>query len=307
MSPSTDRTVHSVLLRTRYLWAAAGAGYLLLFWPTLTTFAYDCWETPDYSHCLAIPAICLGIVLANRRELGAVESRRSLIGFAVLVVALLVFFAGYGAGRTNVIERIGLWVSLVAGVWFVFGSKLIVAKPFPFFYLLLAIPPPFVIFDSLRLELQRIATRISGDVLRLSGFDVIVRGNVLQVESELLEVADACSGIRSLFAIVATSVLFAYLFRTGIYKGALIVVTSIPITVAINVLRILIVSVALASFDVDLTEGLIHDGLGLGVFAISLGLLYLSWLLYDWLFPARQRTTAPTPMPTPAEQTPETI
>lgn len=303
MGLATNSTVHSVLTRNRYLWVTAVTGYVLLFWPTLTTFASDCWETPDYSHCLAIPAICFGIVLANRKHLGSLESRRSLFGLVVFILALLLFFAGYTAGRTNVIERIGLWGTLVAGVWFAFGSKLIRAKPFPFFYLLLAIPPPFLMFDSLRLQLQSVATRASGDLLHLMEYDVVVRGNLVQVNEELLEVADACSGIRSLFAIVATSVLFAYLFRTGVIKGALLVLTAIPVTVFSNVLRILIVGVALTSFDLNLTGGFAHDALGLLVFGLSLILLYLTWLLYNWLFPSRCQTEDQVPTPQAMETT----
>ena len=283
-SPGTpSSTTIAEVLRTQRVALLLAAGALIaLFWPVLTGLVEFWSDDPDFSHGFLVPAISVGILVANRRQLGALPSRRGVLGLALLVASLAVFGAGY-LTRTNVVQRAGLWGSVIGATWFVFGSGLLKTKPFPFFFLLFMFPPPYRILSGIRLALKSFATQLSADCLRLAGFAAEQQGNLLEVGDHQLEVADACSGIRSLMAIVATAALFAYLFRTGWVRGALLIATAIPVTLAVNVLRILIVAFALVQFDIDLTTGWPHDVLGLVVFALSLALLFVSASFYEWL------------------------
>ncbi len=261
----------------------AVAAYVALFWPALVELVGFWNEDPDFSHGFLVPVIAGAILWGNRESLGKLESRSSPVGFGLVGIFLGIFFVGY-LTRTNIIQRVGLWGTLASGCWGVFGTALLRAKPFPFFYLLLAIPPHYALLNSVRMSLKGYATMISCDSLNLIGINALQQGNLLVIDQHRLEVADACSGIRSLMAIVATAMLFAYLFRTGAWKGSLLVLTAIPVTILVNVLRILTVAVALVSFDINLASGTVHDMLGMIVFAISMVLLYTSWLFYKWLF-----------------------
>jgi exosortase len=285
LAPHTNGevTVASYLRHNVLAISIAAAGFVALFWPTLRGLVGYWYEDPDFSHGFLIPVISGVILFANRKDLGDLAARRSMRGLVILVVSIVVLLAG-SLSFTNILERLALWGAIVGAVVFVLGPALVRRKPFPFFFLLLAIPPPFFLLTPLRLALKGFATRLSADVLLALGYGALPQGNVLSIGEHRLEVADACSGVRSLMAIVSTAVLFAYLFRTGFWKGAALTATAIPITVAVNILRIIIIAVALVSFQVDLTQGAAHELVGFAVFSLSLGLLYASWRFYDWLF-----------------------
>jgi exosortase len=197
---------------------------------------------------------------------------------------------------TRIIERLAVWGAIVSSLWFLFGARFLRTRPFPYFYLLLCIPPPFFLLSPVRLALKSFATRLASDALVLLGFPARPEGNILAIAEIRLEVADACSGIRSLMAVTATAVLLAYLFRMGFWKGTLLTATAIPITVVVNVLRLVVIAVALTSFQIDLTSGWSHDMLGFAVFGISLSLLFAASRFVEWFFlwtPTRKEATRP--------------
>jgi len=290
----TERTptVADWLRRGALPLALAGTAYLVLSWPALVELASFYGEDPDFSHGFLVPLISAAILWSNRSTLGALPARPSAAGLASVVFFLGVFFVGH-LTRTNIIQRVALWGVLTSGCWAACGPALLKAKPFPFLFLALAIPPHHALLSSIRLGLKSYATMISADVLALLGVVATPQGNVLVVDQHRLEVADACSGIRSLMAIIATAFLFAYLFRTGALRGTLLVMTAIPVTILVNVLRIVIVAVALVRVDIDLTAGLSHQTLGLIVFCVSVAALWGSWTFYQWLF--RWRTYCARP------------
>lgn len=282
-SLNQECTVASYLRQNTPVLTLAAAGFVMLFWPTLRGLIQDCLEDPDFSHGLLIPFISGAIVFSNRGLLGSLVVHKSIAGLILLLGSVLVLIAGC-LSFTNTVERLALWGAFVGAVAFLLGSAVIRRQPFPFFFLLLAIPQPFFLVAPLRLGLKGFATRLSADVLLAFGYSALPEGNILLLGEHRLEVADACSGIRSLMAITSTAILFAYLFRTGLWKGLVLTLTAIPVTLAVNILRIIMISVALVSFQVDLTHGAVHEMVGFGVFSISLGLLYVSWRFYDWLF-----------------------
>ncbi len=291
LSAPAEPTVARRIRNDALLYTAAAIGGVLLFWPTLTKLFNHWMNEPDFSHGFVIVGVSGAILVANRRELGSMTGRRSLAGLAFLVASLLLYFLGYRT-MTNVFERLGLWGALVGSVWFLFGTKFLFARPFPYFYLLFCIPPPFVVLSPLRLALKTFATQLSSDVLVLMGIPAIAEGNVLALSDCRLEVADACSGIRSLMAITATAVLMAYLFRAGILKGAILTVIAIPVTILVNVLRLVVVASALTEFQVDLTTGWPHELVGFAVFGVSLVFLYAGYRFLDWWFRWRPVTEA---------------
>jgi exosortase len=285
----TAPTIGELVQQQRVGLSLAAAGYVALFFPALWTLGKDWASYEDYSHGFLVPLISLVILWANRRTLASLAARGlPVAGAGLLAVALLVFLFGVRT-NTNLFQRAGAWGALLSGVVLAFGSSVLRAKPFPFFFLLVSIPPPYFLLGQFRLTLKTFATRLSSELLGAFGFTAAPEGNVLVINGERLEVADACSGIRSLMAIVATALLLAYLFRSGFWKGALLTLTAVPVTVLVNVLRIVIVAVALASFGIDLTHGVVHDVVGFCVFGLSLVFLYASWVFYEWLFAWRAK------------------
>jgi exosortase len=258
------------------------AGFLLLYWPVLAGLGESWTEDPDLALSFAIPPVSAVVLLKHRRSLADLAARRSLSGLCIVLVSLGIFLSSYVC-FTNFSQRLAVWGTIVGAVWFTLGSGVLRAKPFPFLFLLLAIPPPDVLMGSLRITLKDLATRVSADILGMPGWHASPQGNILVLDDLRLEVADACSGIRSLLATVASAVLLAYLVGAGWVRGSLLLATAIPVTILLNVLRVVIMAACLKAFDLDLTQGLRHQALGYAVFAAGLGLLYAFWRFFDWL------------------------
>jgi exosortase len=264
------------------LFCVLGGG--LLFWPAIRELVGVWASDPNFSHGFLVPAIAAFSLHSRRRQIAVLPARKSLAGLAVLVASLIAFAAGH-LTLTNFPRNLGLWGACTGGAAFLCGLKLLRAQPFPFFVLLLAIPPPLILFSPFANGLRGIATELAAASLRLAGVPCLTQGSILSFSGGLeVEVADACSGIRSLLSIVLVAVLLAHLLRSGFWKGCLLTLTAVPITVLVNVLRIDLVSVALVKWGLDLTEGWVHTALGIAVFLASLVLLYASWRLYSRVF-----------------------
>ena len=283
VDPYATTTVAEILRKNAFVLFLATLAYLVLFGPTLMNLAAYWSEDPDFSHGYLIPVISAVILWGKRAEIAKLKARPSMLGLISVGFFVCLFFVGH-LTRTNIVQRVALWGTLISGCWAAFGFLLLRSNMFPSLYLLLAIPPHYALLNSVRLELKGYATVLSADVLGLFGVDASPQGNVLLAEGARLEVADACSGIRSLVAIIATATLFAYLFRAGFLRGSILVATAIPVTILINVLRIVTVAVSLIFLDVDLTAGAPHEALGFIVFGLSILALYASWAFYQWLF-----------------------
>ena len=274
-----DETVASFIKAHAVGLAAGLLAALVLFWPTLRDLVTTWADDPNYSHGFVVPIIAAALLHADRQKLGELKAERSLWGLAFLAASLLVFALGY-TSFTNVLQRFGLWGVFIGSIWFLLGSGVVRAKPFPFFLLCFSIPPPTIVFIPFSSALRQLASRLAAGLLGLLGFETSRAGSILTIGEHQLEVVDACSGIRSLMSILLIAALLAYLLRAGFWKGLLLMVTAVPITVAVNVLRIVLVGLALAAFDIDLTAGIVHSGLGIAVFLVSIVLLYGSWRFY---------------------------
>ncbi len=287
----SDDTVAGYLRAHLAAVALSVAAFLLLFATTLRDLAFAWYRDGEISHGFLVVAGSAAIVFARRRAIGAAPARISFLGLSVLLAGLVLHFFGR-ARFTDFATSFGLWAAVLGSAWFVLGARAIGACPFPFFFLAFAVPPPNSILGPMRLGLRTIATRMSADILGSIGIEAVQSGNVLFAGDRELEVADACSGIRSLLVIVASAILFAWLFRAGWSRGAMLALAAIPITVAVNILRIVFLAVALVRFRTDMTEGAVHEAVSIAAFAASLGLLYACLRFLRWLVPARKEARA---------------
>jgi len=286
--PAVDETIGSFLRRNALGAAIAAGAFCLLFGRTMADLGRFWAKDGDYSHGFLIPPACALILYLHRERLAGLPARRSLAGLAVLLLGLASFFVGRFT-ITDFFTRSGLYVSLIGCIWFLLGGRLLRACPFPFFFLAFAFPPPAFLFGRLRKELRDFATQASTDLLSGMGYEAVQNGNTLMVGENAYGVEDACSGIRSMMVIIAAAAFYAYLFRAGPVRGAILILTAIPVTVAVNILRILIVVVSKESHGLDLTRGTVHDALSVAVFGISLVFLYVSLRFYDWLVPRKAK------------------
>lgn len=279
----SPETIGDFLGRHRWALALAAAVFVGLFLPTILMLLRFCLQEDDFSHCLIVPFVSGWILFANRRKILEIPARGSLAGLAILVASLLLFAFGYLTTR-SIFQRLGMVGCSIGLTAFLLGSELLRRHPFPFLFLFLSIPVPYVYYLKISLALRAFATALSAGILHGAGVPVMDEGNLLVVGTHRLGVEDACSGIRSLMAIVTIAVLFCHLFRTGLLPGLVLIAISIPVTILVNILRIFVTAWVLQGYEVDLTRGLVHESMGMILFAISLVFLYAAWLFVRWLF-----------------------
>jgi exosortase len=146
---------------------------------------------------------------------------------------------------------------------------------FPLIFLVLMIPIPAIVFAQITFPLQILASKLSAWLLPLLGVPVFREGNVINLPAMPLEVAEACSGIRSLLSLTTLAIMYGYLLEKRIGIRVLLGLASIPIAVAANGLRIVGTGLLVQYWDPDKAEGFFHAFSGWLIFVVSLLMLFV--------------------------------
>ncbi len=159
---------------------------------------------------------------------------------------------------------------------------------FALLVLLLAIPLPAIIFNQITFPLQILASKLASALLPLFGVPVLREGNVIELPLMKLEVAEACSGIRSLMSLFTLAVFYGYFLEKSNWRRVALALASIPIAIAANAVRILGTGLCVQYWDPDKALGFFHEFSGWVIFLVSLACLYLVHRAMS-LFPAKRR------------------
>jgi len=229
---------------------------------------------PDFSHGFLIPLFAAFLLWDKRAELGAAAIAPSWSGLWMVALGLFELLLGV-FGADLFLQRTS-FVLLAAGlVWTLLGRAMLGRVKFVLFVLLLAIPLPTILFNQITFPLQLLASRFASDLLPLAGVPVLREGNVIQLPAIQLEVAEACSGIRSLMSLFTVAVIYGYFLEQGTKRRVLLALASLPIAVAANVARIFGTGLCVQYWDPDKAMGFFHEFSGWLMFLVSLGCLYL--------------------------------
>jgi len=175
---------------------------------------------------------------------------------------------------------------LVAGMVVLFaGWNFFRALFFPWAFLFLMIPIPAIIFNQITFPLQILASKIAAATLPFFGVPVLRQGNVMVLASQILQVAEACSGIRSLMSLMTLAIIYGYLMEKRLLVRYVLALASVPIAVAANSFRIITTGLMVQYWDPDKAEGYFHASWGWIVFVISLLMLYGLHLLIRSMWP----------------------
>ena len=199
---------------------------------------------------------------------------------AVLLAGLL--------GAELFLSRIAMIGTLVGGILFVLGWQHLKRLIFPVAVLLLMIPIPAIIFNQIVFPLQLLASRVGETSLSVVGVPVLREGNVIVLANTTLEVAEACSGIRSLISLLTLGIVYGYFtdHRTGVRVA--IALSTIPVAIVANGLRVAGTGIAAHYYGPAAGEGFFHAFAGWMVFVVAFLMLFLIMRLVLWLAPAAQ-------------------
>ena len=274
-----------------YLWWQVGVVVLLtlcLYLQVLGRLAVQWSRDANFSHGFLVPAFSAFVLWRNRARLRNLSSEPCSGGLWIMLGAVCVLVVGI-LGSELFLSRVS-FVLMLAGVIVVFwGWDHLRAVRFPVLFLLLMIPLPAIVFNQLTFPLQILASKLAATALPLLGVPVLREGNIITLPAMSLEVADACSGIRSLFSLITLGVICGYTVRERRWLWALLILAAIPVAVFANALRIIGAGLLVQYWNANKAEGFFHAFSGWFVFLLSLGMLI--WLR-QILFSARASSGA---------------
>jgi exosortase len=275
--------------------ALAAVGFAAAYGAVLARLARD-WGTDDnFSHGFLIVPLAVYFAWERRdRLVRAAAGSPSNLGLVVVLGSLFLLVAGV-LGAELFLTRISLLGALAGSVLFIMGWRALKVLAFPLAFLLLMIPIPAIIFNQIAFPLQLVASQFGEVVLSASGIPVLREGNVIVLAHTSLEVAEACSGIRSLISLLALGIVYGYFTdpRNGV--RVLLAVATIPIAIVTNGARVAGTGIAAHYYGPEAAEGFFHTFSGWLVFAAAFLLLFLTTTILLKVLPQPRRSAAPIP------------
>lgn len=236
-------------------------------------------NTEEYSHGFLIPLLAAFFIWQKKDRLAKITFRGDWYGVILLIMGISLLVVGELATLFTIIQY-GFLLALVGIVLAFVGRAAFKEIWVPLAFLIFMIPLPQFLYGSLSTQLQLISSEIGVLVIRMFGISVNLQGNVIDLGLYKLQVAEACNGLRYLFPLMSVAFLCAYMFKAPFWQRALIFLSSIPITVIMNSIRIGIIGVLVEYWGVGMAEGFLHDFEGWVVFMACMALLLSEmWLL----------------------------
>jgi exosortase len=233
----------------------------------------DWWNDPNFSHGFLVPLFSLFLVWQDRKRLSELPLRPAWFGLLVMAGAMVVLVVGT-LGAELFLSRSSL-IFLIAGIVIYFlGWGHFRALLFPVGFLFLMVPIPAILFNQITIPLQFLASQMAGGLVSELGVPVLRQGNIIQLPGMTLEVAEACSGIRSLMSLTTVAVIYAYFLESKFMPRFLLSVSAVPIAVIANGLRVTGTALLAYYWSKEAAEGFFHNFSGWLIFVLSLLMLF---------------------------------
>lgn len=250
-------------------------GFAVLYWQVLAKLVMDWYHDDNYSHGFLIVPIAAYFAWERRARLKATPPDGSILGLVVVIGSIAVLLAGI-LGSELFLTRISIVGVLTGGVLFMLGWKHLRVLAFPLAFLLLMIPIPAIIFNQIAFPLQLLASRFGEAAMGMADVPVLREGNVLILANTTLEVAEACSGIRSLVSLLTLAIVLGYFSDRRLWVRLCVALSSIPVAVITNGFRVAGTGIAAHRFGAAAAEGFFHEFSGwlvfVAAFALTLGI-----------------------------------
>jgi len=231
------------------------------------------WARDDnYSHGFLVPFIAGFFVYQRAGSLKKARVSPMSAGFFVLIAGFMLLIIGY-TGTELFTMRFSLIVVLAGMVLYFFGLETFNILLLPIVFLFFMIPLPYIIYDAIAFPLKLFIAKYSVNILESLGVIILREGNIIMLPNITLEVADACSGIRSLMSLITLSVALAFIVNTTTIMKAVIIFSAVPIAVITNALRVIITGILAQYWGGKIAEGFFHEFTGFMVFGVAIILL----------------------------------
>jgi len=276
MKPTTIKI--SILL---ILWAA-------IFYPVYPDL-FSAWlgsSNSDNSYGILVPFISLYFIWTKKDRLEQAEFAASSSGLVILIASLLMYLVSY-AGGVVFLQRMMIVLSLNGLVLYLFGKEIYRLLLFPLLFLFFMVPIPESVVGLISFPLQTYATIISSKIIQWCGIPVYREGHMLYFTQTQLEVAEACSGIRSISALLMLSVIFMHQCNNNTKLKTIIVLSSVVIAFIANILRVSGTGILAHFFGAGVARGFLHEFSGMAVFAFGFVMMFVEYKLLNRIWTSK--------------------
>jgi len=267
------------------------AFFIWAFWYSFIDL-WRVWQSnADYSAGQLVPLAVIYMVAVRRRAFGGLALTFGLLGLGVFAFGLIANLLGNYYLYAS-LQNVGLVVCANGLVMTLLGWQGYKRVWYPLLFLLLMIPLPGRVHDAVMLPLQGFGTLVSAGVLEIIGVPVVRYGHILEVGGHQVAVAEACSGLRMALAFLIVAGVVAYLIRRPGWQKVTVLLSSIPIAIICNVIRIVMAACLYGAGYDWLAQGTMHDMAGLLMMPAALCLILLELRLLSKLVPASNEAEA---------------
>ena len=289
-SMTTEPGVPSDAERMKMVYVTCGAIVVLfgIYFPILSNMVHHWTVVEDYQHGFIIAPLALFFAYERRWDLEDAQINGSWLGLIPLVIGLTSLSIGR-LGTELMTMRGGFLFTLIGLVLLLLGRKVFKILAFPLFFLFLMVPLPQSLVNTVAFPMQLVAAKFAVMSLQELGIPALVEGNIIHLAHTELFVHEACSGLRSLMALVTLGVVFAYFFKRGsIGIQLLLVVSTIPIAIFVNAFRVALTGFLAHYFGEEAAGGPVHDFQGIITFGMAFFMLLGEGRLIEFLLGLRE-------------------
>jgi exosortase len=259
--------------RNRWLFWLVTLQFAILYAPTFL-WLWDRWTMSVWQngHGILVTSLVLYLIWGELQKLKSLPISSNPWGFAILIPALLIHMLDTGI-HSQLLAGVALFLSLPGFALLFLGTERTKAILFPLITLFLTLPIPLVFTESIHMALRLIATKSVAWLLNLFGVPVFSKGTLLEVEGGSLMVADACSGFATLYAAMTIAILTAY-FCNSTSRRILVLLIAAPLAIAVNIMRVLLLTLLVNWFGLDILKTSAHEMSGLLTFMVALPIIF---------------------------------
>jgi len=257
-------------------WLLVCLGLAALYVPTYWVLTHSLWQTDDQSHgaIIALVVIYLFTVQGNKMAEFNYAPRNGL-GGAILAIGLILYVLG--RSQDILMFEVGSQIPVIAGTLLLMqGAASVRIFWFPLMYMIFMVPLPGIVVDTLTGSLKQWISVIAEEVLHGFGYPIARNGVVITIAQYQLLVADACSGLNSMFSLLAIGLLFMYLVaRPSWVHNGMLLASILPVAFIANVVRVLTLILITYHFGDEVGQGFLHGFAGILLLMVAVFLLFL--------------------------------
>ncbi|MFH1868333.1 MAG: exosortase/archaeosortase family protein [Candidatus Omnitrophota bacterium] len=230
-------------------------------------------EESYYNHGFLIPVVSLYIVWQRRETLKKIKPSGSMLGVVIIALGLMAHILA-ALLKVYFISGFSFVFVLFGLILFLYGKEMARKLIFPIFFLLVMVPLPLVFISNLTVQLKLFVAQVATFILNKIGFPSIRTGSVIKMPSSFVSVEAPCSGLRSLISLITLGLVFAYAVKGTYTKKSLLFLSSIPIALLTNMIRIVSLAIVNDLYGKKIAMGFFHDFSGFFMFGIAFMCLY---------------------------------